>query len=145
VEVVRRWWGAFADAFIAFVEEAAFRVVLAFDVLVGRAPRQVERRWWNRSAETPALVDLYDWTTDRLIFSLLVWPSLESSPVDADRVHQERLEQVLEVIAKGAADKMWSTFWEVDYGLRWDHKRGAWVTADGHAYAPPGEKVGGGW
>jgi hypothetical protein len=65
---------------------------------------------------------------------VLVWPSLESSPVDAGRVHQERVEQVLEVIAKGAADRMWSTFWEVDYSLKWDPARGAWVTADGFAY-----------
>ena len=26
-----------------------------FDVITGRMPRQVERRWWNRAVETPVL------------------------------------------------------------------------------------------
>jgi L-alanine-DL-glutamate epimerase-like enolase superfamily enzyme len=41
-------------------DEAAFRLALAFDVLIGRMPRQVERRWWNRAAESPVLIDVYD-------------------------------------------------------------------------------------
>jgi hypothetical protein len=71
-------WQTFAWALGDFFEEAAFRLVLAFDVIVGRTPRQVERRWWNRAVETPILIDVLDWTDDRLIFSVLVWPSLES-------------------------------------------------------------------
>jgi hypothetical protein len=134
VEVVRRWWWAFADRPGGFIEELIFRVVLAFDVLTGRVPRQVERRWWNRSTETPALVDVYDWTTDRLIFSVLVWASLESSPHDADYVFRQRVYEVKDAIAKGAADKAWSTCWEVDYGLRWDHERQVWTDSEGFAY-----------
>jgi hypothetical protein len=72
-----RWWHGFAESFAesvgGFIEEAAFRLVLAFGVLTGRMPRQVERRWWNRAVETPVLVDVFDWTDDRLIFSVLVW------------------------------------------------------------------------
>ena len=45
-------WLTFACAVGDFFEEAAFRLVLAFDVIRGRMPRQVERRWWNRAAET---------------------------------------------------------------------------------------------
>ncbi len=82
-------------------------------------------------------MDCYDWTTDRLIFSVLVWPPLEAPDETAEREHQERVESVLEAIAKGAAEKMWSTYWEVDYGLRWNHKRQVWTAQDGFAYEPP--------
>jgi len=109
------------------------------EVLMGRVPRRVERRWWNRATETPVLVDVYDWTDDRLIFSVLVWPSLESSAHDADYVCQQRVREVLDTIARGAADKAWSTRWELDYGLRWDHERQVWTGGDGHAY--DGERV----
>ena len=139
MEVVTRWWLRFAGAVGGFMEEAAFRVVLAFDVLTGRMPRQVERRWWNMAAETPALVAVYDWATDRLSFSVLIWPSVESSPEDADYVFRQRVGEVKEDIAKGAADKAWSTRLETDYGLKWDAKRQAWTAADGYAYAPPVE------
>ena len=141
MEVVTRWWLAFAGAVGAFLEEAAFRVALAFDVLIGRMPRRVERRWWSRSAETPALLDVYDWTTDRLIFSVLIWPSLESSPEDADYVFHERVREVKEAIAKGAAEKMWSTRFEMDFGLKWDHRRECWVGTDGHHYDGSGFSV----
>ena len=74
MEVVSRWWLAFAGAVGAFLEEAAFHVAIAFDVLVGRIPRQEEKRWWNRTRETPVLVDVFDWTDDstkRLLISFL--------------------------------------------------------------------------
>jgi hypothetical protein len=130
-------WVAFANALCAFVEEAAFRTGLAFDVMVGKLPRKAERRFWNRSTETPVLADVYDWTDDRLIFSVLVWPSLDPNhrfALEAERAHRQRVEEVLAAIAKGAKEKMWSTRWEVDWGLEWDHERGAWVSPDGHAY-----------
>jgi hypothetical protein len=139
VEVIKSWWYAFADALGSFLEEAAFRVVLAFDVLVGRMPRQVERRWWNRAIETPALIDVYDWTDDRLIFSVLVWPSLESSPHDADYVYHRRIDEVKKAIAKGAAEMAWFTRFETDYGLRWDPERKVWTTRGGFAYETPAE------
>ena len=134
MEVVTRWWLAFAGAVGAFLEEAAFRVVLAFDVLIGRMPRQVEKRWWNRATETPALLDVYDWTTERLLFSVLIWPPLESSRDDADYVFHERVREVKEAIARGAADKAWCTRFETDWGLRWNHRREVWVDGDGHHY-----------
>jgi len=28
----------------------------------------------------------------------------------------------------------WSTRFETDYGLRWDHERGVWADSEGHAY-----------
>jgi hypothetical protein len=44
---------------------------------------------------------------------------------------------VRQVIARCAAELTWSTRYEVDYGLRWDHERQVWVATDGFAYAPP--------
>jgi hypothetical protein len=52
----------------------------------------------------------------------------------ADHDMRERTEQVLDAIARGAAEKMWSTRWELDYSLRWDHSRECWMGGDGHRY-----------
>ena len=134
MEVVTRWWLAFAGAVGDFFEEAGFRVSLAWAVLSGRLPLRAERRWWSRSTETPVLVDVHDWTSDRLLFSVLVWPSLESDPRDADYVYHQRVDEVLEALARGAAEKGWSTLFETDYGLKWDHKREVWTDSEGHAY-----------
>lgn len=57
-----RWWLATADAVGAFIEEVAFRVVLAWAILRGRSPKPVEKRPWNRALETPILVDVWEWT-----------------------------------------------------------------------------------
>ena len=132
-----RWWYAFANAVGAFIEEAAFRTSLAWAVLRGRSPKPVEKRWWNRATEPPVLVDVWDWTNDRHIFSILVWPALEVPPERAARAQQERAKLVRQVIARGAAELTWSTHYEVDYGLRWDHERQVWEATDGFAYAPP--------
>jgi hypothetical protein len=134
VEVVTRWWLRLADAVGGFIEEAIARTSLAWVVLRGRSPKPLEKRWWNRGLEIPTLVDFYSWVDDRLIFSVLVWPSLESSRQDASHDHHQRVEAVLEAVAKGAAEKMWSTSWEVDYGLTWDHSRKCWLDGGGHAY-----------
>ena len=139
-----RWWLAFANAVGSFLEEAIFRLVLAFKVLAGRVPIETEKRSWIRSVETPAILNVYDWTDDRHIFSVLIWPPLETPTDDADRVFRERVREVKEAIARGAADRALCTRFETDYGLRWDHKRQVWTAADGFAYAPPGERVGGG-
>jgi hypothetical protein len=127
-------WYAFARALGDFFEEAAFRLVLASCVIAGRMPRRVERRWWNRAVETPVLIDVLDWTDDRRIFSVLVWPSLESSPDEANQDHRNRVRAVLDAIARGAADKAWSTRFETDYSLKWDHDRRVWTASDGFAY-----------
>jgi hypothetical protein len=132
-----RYWHAFANAVGDFFEEAAFRLVLAFDVLVGRMPRQVERRWWNRSLESPILIDCFDWTNERHIFSALVWPVLESSPERATISQEERVELVREVLHRGAAEMALTTRYETDYGLRWDPDREVWVATDDFAYAAP--------
>ena len=130
-------WQRFADVVGTFLEEAAFRTTLAWAVLRGRAPKAIEKRPWNRSLETPILVDARDWTDERLIFSILVWPTLEvpvGSYRDAERLKRERAELVKQVIARGAAEKMWSTRFEVDYGLTWDYERQVWEASDGFAF-----------
>jgi hypothetical protein len=132
-----RWWLAFAGAVGGFLDEAAHRLSLAWAVLLGRMPLQREKRWWNRATETPALLNVYSWADERLIFSVLIWPSLESSPEDADYVFRQRVGEVKEAIARGVADKAWCTRFETDYGLRWDHQRQVWTVADGFAYEPP--------
>ena len=129
-----RLWQRFADALGRFADEASFRVVLAFHVLTGRVPLRSERRWWLRATETPTLIDVYDWTNERLVFSVLVWPSLESAPEDATYDHRRRVREILEAIARGSAEKAWSVRWEIDYGLRWDADRQVWVGEDGYAY-----------
>ena len=133
---------AFADAVAAILDEVGFRVVLAFRALFGLVPIEPERRLWIRSVETPALLNVYDWTDDRHIFSVLIWPPLETPTDDADRVFRERVREVKEAIARGAADRAMCTRFETDYGLRWDHKRQVWVATDGFAYALPQEDEG---
>jgi hypothetical protein len=123
----------FADAVGGFIEEAATRTSLAWAVLRGGSPKPVKKRWWNRGLEVPTLVDYYSWVDERLIFSVLVWPPLESDPATAEHDHRERVSEVMEAIARGATEKMWSTRWEVSE-LAWDHKRECWVDEDGHAY-----------
>jgi hypothetical protein len=109
------------------------RLVLAFDVIARRMPRQVERRRWNRSTETPVLVDVFDWTDERRIFSVLVWPSLESGPRDA-HAHHQRVEEIKKAIAKGVPEMAWSTHFETVYGLRWNPERQVWTGTDGYAF-----------
>jgi hypothetical protein len=118
----------------AFLEEAAFRASLAWAVLRGKAPKPLEKRWWNRSLETPILIDTYDWTDERLLYSVLIWPSLEVPPEKATYAQQERAKQIIRVLHAGAAEMAWSTRYEVDYGLKWDHERQVWTAEDGFAY-----------
>jgi hypothetical protein len=128
------WWLTFADAVGGFIEEATARIGLAWAVLRGKSPKPVEKRWWNRATETPVLIDVFDWTDERHICSVLVWPSLEVPPEKAAHVQQGRAEQVMRVLHAGAAEMAWSTRYEVDYGLRWDHERQVWTGEDGFAY-----------
>jgi hypothetical protein len=72
-----RWLYRFADAVGGFIEEAVERTSLEWAVLRGKAPKPVERRWWNRATEAPVLIDVWAWSSDRNIFSVLVWPALE--------------------------------------------------------------------
>jgi len=65
---------------------------------------------------------------------VLVWPSLESSVEDATSDHRERVRTVKGATGKGAAEMAWSTRFETDYGLKWDHERQVWTARDGFAY-----------
>jgi len=129
-----RWWIACANVVGGFSEEAAFRVVLAFKVLSGRVPLRTEKRSWSRVVEAPVLVDLYDWTSDRRIFSCLVWPPLEAEPPEAYSLHEEHVEEVMAAISRGAADRAWCSRWEIDDSLRWDPERQVWEASNGFAY-----------
>jgi hypothetical protein len=71
---------------------------------------------------------------ERRIFSVLVWPPLELERPEAYEAHDERVEEVIEAISRGAAEKRWTSHWHVDDGLRWDDEREAWVAGDGFAY-----------
>jgi hypothetical protein len=108
--------------------------VLAFKVLTGRVPIETERRYWNQSAQSPVLLEVHDWTTDRRIFSCLVWPPLESPAESAEADHFERVQQVKQVIAKGAAEQVLTTRFETDYGLRWDYEAKCWRASDSYRY-----------
>jgi len=142
VEVARRFWRERAAPFfasvlaalVAFKDEVTFRSSLAWAVLAGRVPVERKRRWWNRAAEAPVLVDVSDWTDERLIFSVLVWPPLESSAHRAGHDHDARVRDVKEVIERGSLAMAYTTRFDTDYGLRWDVKREAWVASDGHAF-----------
>jgi hypothetical protein len=105
--------------------------LLAWSVLRGRVPREVERRRWVRSIETPVLVEAHDWVEGRLLFSVLVWPSLEEEDPAA---HWERVEQVKRAISRGAAELMWSTEITTDYSLRWNADRAVWTTEDATSF-----------
>jgi hypothetical protein len=123
------------------IEQRSLRTSLACAVLRGKAPKPVEKRWWNRATEAPVLLDVWDWTDDRHIFSVLVWPALEIPPERAHEAHRERAKQVSRVIHAGAAEMTWSTRYEMDYGLRWDAERQVWVATDGFACATPESRV----
>ena len=142
MEVTRRFWRGrvapfFASvlaALVAFKDEVAFRSGLAWAVLAGRVPIERERRWWNRAAEAPVLIDISDWQDGRLIFSVLVWPPLESHAHRAGLDHDARVRDVKEVIERGSLAMAYTTRFDTDCGLRWDPKREAWVASDCHAF-----------
>ncbi len=142
MEVARGFWRErvgpfFAALFVtlwAFWDEATFRSSLAWAVVSGSVPLERERRWWNRAAEAPVLIDVSDCTDERLVFSVLVWPCLESDRHLVGFDHERRVRDVNEAIAKGCTEMSWSTRFDTDHTLRWDQKRGAWVASDGCAF-----------
>lgn len=137
MEVIRRSWRKFVATAGGFKDEAGFRLSLAWAVLRGEYPLTRERRWWNRAVETPILVHVEDWRDERLLFSILVWPSLES-PVRRALVDQEtRARQVKEAFGRACSDLAWTTRFDTDFGLRWDSGREVWTATDGMAYEPP--------
>jgi hypothetical protein len=140
-DTLATWWLRLADAVGGFMEELIFRLILAFKVLAGRVPLRTERRSWSKVVEAPILVDLYDWTNDRRIASVLVWPPLEVDLPEAYALHEERVEGLISAIARGAADRRWCTRWEIDDSLAWDNQRQVWVARDGFACALPEERT----
>jgi hypothetical protein len=122
-------WGT-----IAFFDEAAARLKLAYCVITGRVPIEVDRRWHNRNAECPVLIEVSDWTSERRVFSALVWPSLDTAPETAAQDHFERVAQVKQVIARGAAEMALTTRFDTDWDLAWHPQRKVWVAQDGFAY-----------
>ncbi len=140
---LRHYWRVVRDAVSSAAREAGFRISLAWSVLLGRFPIYRERRWWNRATETPILVDVEDWRDERLLFSILVWPSLESSVPTALRDQETRTRQAKEAFGRACNDLAWTTRFDTDFGLRWDPEREVWTAADGFSYEPPA-KLGGG-
>ncbi len=142
MEVIRRFQEsvvltcrAFAARVRGAYEECTFRLELAFDVLRGRVPSERERHWSDRALEAPVLIDVTDWSTDRRIFSVLIWPDLENPETGgAGFVPRERVSEIKEVITTGAADRMWATRLDIDFSLRWDTERKVWVASDSFAY-----------
>jgi hypothetical protein len=131
----RSLWLAFVESTTSFLDEAGFRISLAWSVLRGRMPEPVAHRFWNRAVEVPTLLHVKDWTNDRTAITCIVWPAMEI-PDGADPfiVQQERVSDLMHVIAKGAADKLWHIRFEADYGLRWVPERQAWISTNGHLY-----------
>ena len=54
---------------------------------------EAERRFWNRGAECLILVDVKDWTDERLIFTCVVWPVLQAEDPNVFRSLDERVEE----------------------------------------------------
>lgn len=122
-------------------DEATRRILMAWDVLLGRMPRAIEQRSWNRAIERPILLDCKDWTTGRRIFSILVWPNLNVAEEDADEAQRELLAKIKTTVARGAAAEAWSLQFEVDHGLVWDASREAWTDSTGYFYDGRGPKA----
>ena len=59
-----------------------------------------------------------------------------SAEVLADRLEERETELAKEQERRRAAEMAWSTRFEVDYGLRWDHERRVWASSaeDGFTY-----------
>jgi hypothetical protein len=133
-------WQAFAELLGAFLDEAAFRSRLCWRVATGQLPAVTQHRSWNYSREVPLLVNVFDWTTSTLLFTVMVWPATDqaaNTPAEAKRLHLQRAECVMQSITRGATEIKWSLFYEVEEQLKWDDRRALWVTHDGVAYEYP--------
>jgi hypothetical protein len=133
------WW-ALAEWLGQALDEAAFRMLLCWRVLTGRLPQKVEHRSWKPEREAPVVVNVYDWTTYTLLFSVMIWPPLDVSEAQASTLEQaenyklQRAEDVMRTISKGAGRMKWSLLYEREQRLVWDRRRAVWVTRDGYAY-----------
>ena len=130
-----RWWHACANAVANFLDEVAFRVGLACRVIVGAVPVEVEKRPWVRSVNKPVLVDGCDWTTNRVLFSIVVYPPVDELDLSkAEAAHYRRVNQIKEIVARGAGDLRFSLYLETEWDMEWDYERVVWIDRDGYAY-----------
>ena len=133
--ILGRFWHAFVNALANFFDAAAFRTVLACRVIVGAVPVEVGKRRWVRSVDKPVLVDGHDWTTGRLLFSILVYPAIDELDLSkAEAAHYQRVEQIKQIVAQGAGDLRLSLYLETEWDLRWDNRREVWIDGDDYAY-----------
>ena len=88
-----------------FLDEAAFRCAIAWRVLIGKLPLEEERREWDRGREVPILMEVTDWQDNRILFSILVWPTGGNSLLEAHQDHAKRAEQVRHSFAKVCSDR----------------------------------------
>jgi hypothetical protein len=106
-------FAAFAEAVGSFLDVAAARLTLAFYVLMGWSPPSTDSgRFWNRAIEVPVIVHIKQWSDQRILYSILVWPATEYPEEDAREGHQHRVDAIKEAVAKGASEKMWSVQFE---------------------------------
>jgi hypothetical protein len=132
---LRRYWHAFANAAANFLGEVAFRVGLACRVIVGAVPVEVQKRRWVRSVNKPVLVDGCDWTTNRVLFSIVVYPPVDELDLSkAEAAHYRRVNQIKEIVARGAGDLRLSLYLETEWDMEWDIGREVWIDRDGYAY-----------
>jgi hypothetical protein len=135
------WW-AFAEALGEILDEAAFRILLCWRVLPGRLPQRIEHRSWKPDRESPVIINVYDWVSYTLIFSILVWPPADVAAETLEKAEYyklQRAEDVMAAITRGAGQMKWSLLYEREERLQWDRRREVWVTQDGHAFEYPGE------
>jgi hypothetical protein len=90
-----------------------------------RVPVEVDRRTWIRG-EAPVLIDVWAWETGTLVASVMCYPVLESPPETALEDHEERIQQVKEVLMRGTERLALNTYLET-HGMKWDPKRICWV------------------
>jgi hypothetical protein len=89
------------------------------------------------------VVNVYDWTTYTLLFSVMIWPPLdvEANTLEKAEFYKgQRAEDVMRTISKGAGQMKWSLLYEREERLVWDRRRAVWVCQEnpGAAYDHPG-------
>jgi hypothetical protein len=142
-------WRAFAEWLGQALDEAAFRMLLCWRVLTGQLPQRIEHRSWKPERESPVIINVYDWVSYTLIFSILVWPPADVAAETLEKAQYYKLlraEDVMAAITRGAGQMKWSLLYEREEGLQWDRRRAVWVTQGnpGHAFEYPSTDLGGG-
>jgi hypothetical protein len=100
------------------LDEAAFRTLLCWRVLTGQLPQRIEHRSWKPERESPVIINVYDWVSYTLIFSILVWPPADVAAETLEKAQYYKLlraEDVMAAITRGAGQS-WSN--EMEFALR---------------------------